>query len=235
VLPFGPNAYEMWYRFLNSGFRISPGAGTDVFTNWRGINNIPGGARQYVEVNGPMNWARWIERYREGRAFVTNAPLLRFDVNGNPMGSVIKAAQGQPYTARVTAEVTAKVPLTTLELIQNGRVVDTVSLANTMTGRIDKEVPIDRSSWLAVRATGPPAKGIPGGIPRAHSAPIYVHVGGEPVVIREDVELMIRWINRLWGYLEERDNMGTAANKTRARAMFDQGLAHYRAKLTAAR
>jgi TolB protein len=235
VLPFGPNAYEMWYRFLNSGFRISPGAGTDVFTNWRGINNIPGGARQYVEVNGPMNWARWIERYREGRAFVTNAPLLRFDVNGNTMGSVIKAAQGQPYTARVTAEVTAKVPLTTLELIQNGRVVDTVSLANTMTGRIDKEVPIDRSSWLAVRATGPPAKGIPGGIPRAHSAPIYVHVGGEPVVIREDVELMIRWINRLWGYLEERDNMGTAANKTRARAMFDQGLAHYRAKLTAAR
>ena len=33
ILPAGERAYELWYRFLNCGFRISPGAGTDVFTN----------------------------------------------------------------------------------------------------------------------------------------------------------------------------------------------------------
>ena len=41
ILPFGPPAYELWYRLLNSGFNIVPGAGTDVFTNWRGINRFP--------------------------------------------------------------------------------------------------------------------------------------------------------------------------------------------------
>ena len=42
VLPAGGSAYELWYRLLNSGFKISAGAGTDAFTNWRGINRIPG-------------------------------------------------------------------------------------------------------------------------------------------------------------------------------------------------
>jgi len=50
ILPFGDTAFELWYRLLNCGFKIAPGAGTDVFTNWCGINQIPGGAREYVEV-----------------------------------------------------------------------------------------------------------------------------------------------------------------------------------------
>jgi hypothetical protein len=35
----------------------------------------------------------------------------------------------------------------------------------------------------------------------------------------------------LWALLEERDNFGPGANRARARAMFDEGLKHYRAKL----
>ena len=53
----------------------------------------------------------------------------------------------------------------------------------------------------------------------------------KPVVVREDVELMIRWLNRLWASLEERNNFGPGNNRAQARAMLDRGLAHYRAKL----
>jgi hypothetical protein len=42
---------------------------------------------------------------------------------------------------------------------------------------------------------------------------------------------MIRWLGRLWAYLEERDNFGPGDNRGRARAMFDKGVAFYRAKL----
>ena len=28
ILPFGESAYELWYRLLNFGFRLAPGAGT---------------------------------------------------------------------------------------------------------------------------------------------------------------------------------------------------------------
>ncbi|MBS1828626.1 MAG: CehA/McbA family metallohydrolase [Acidobacteria bacterium] len=228
ILPYGPRAYEMWYRLLNAGFRIAPGAGTDVFTNWRGINSVPGGARQYVELSGPMEWNRWLARYKEGRAFVTNAPLLKFEVNGKPMGSVIDVAKGQPYTARITAEVSSRVPVDLLEVVQNGQVI-----ASTAGTRIEKEVQVEASSWLAVRVSGPAARGVPYAIPRAHSAPVYVQVGGQPVLVREDVELMLRWTDRLWRLLEERNNFGGAANRAAARAMFDRGLAHYKAKLAA--
>ncbi|MGH9661795.1 MAG: CehA/McbA family metallohydrolase [Bryobacteraceae bacterium] len=232
LLPFAPAAYELWYRLLNCGFRLSPGAGTDVFTNWRGINRIPGLSRQYVHLNGEFRWDRWIERYRQGRAFVTNGPLLTFEVNGQPMGSVIPAPAGQSYRARITAEVQSRVPIEDIEIVQNGQAIETRKIpAGSNDYRVEKEVMVDRSSWFAVRVAGPSTRGLPTEMARAHSAPVYVHVGGRPVIVREDVELMIRWLNRLWASLEERNNFGPGNNRARAQEMFSRGLAHYRAKL----
>src|SRR5258706_7642768 len=148
ILPYGPAAYELWYRLLNSGFRIAPGGGTDVFTNWRGINRIPGGARQYVDVGSEFSWSRWIDRYREGRAFVTNGPLLTFTANGQPAGSILRENR-----VRLSAEVTTRVPVDTLELIQNGVVIESVSGP-----RVEKEVTLDHSAWFAVRVSGKPAR-----------------------------------------------------------------------------
>ncbi len=221
ILPFGPAAYELWYRLLNAGFRIAPGGGTDVFTNWRGINRIPGGARQYVEVGSQFTWDRWIERYRAGRAFVTNGPLLTFTANGQPPGSVL----GENHV-RLAAEVTARVPIEAIEFIQNG-----VVIASGGGPRLEREVTLDRSAWFAVRVTGKPSRGYGNELPRAHSAPVYVHLGGKPVIVREDVELMIRWLGRLWANLEERNHFGPDPNRANARKMYDQAVAHYVAKL----
>ncbi|MBI3695055.1 MAG: CehA/McbA family metallohydrolase, partial [Acidobacteria bacterium] len=220
ILPFGEAAYELWYRFLNAGFKIAAGAGTDVFTNWRGINNIPGGAREYVDVGSTMTWDRWIARYREGRNFVTNGPLLSFTVNGEPLGTEIKVPAGQAYRARLVADVTARSPLDLVEIIQNGKVIESNQLSgearDVREARLEKEVSVESSCWFAVRVRGQPARGIPsGGIPRAHSSAIYVTVGGRPALVHEDVELMIRWIDRLQNLLEERNTkrLGLTSNR----------------------
>jgi TolB protein len=235
VLPFGDAAYEMWYRFLNCGFKIQPGAGTDVFTNWRGINNIPGGSRQYVEVGSAMSWDRWLSRYREGRVFVTNAPLINFSLNGQPQGSEIRVPEGQPWSGRLVAEFTSQAPLRAAEIIRNGEVIGRREAeGDGRSIRIEQEVKADRSSWFAVRAVGNPTRGVTGGVPRAHSNAIFVRSGDRPVLLREDLELMIRWMDRLWLYLEERSNFGSNDNRARARKMFDQAAAHYRQKLTLA-
>jgi hypothetical protein len=185
-----------------------------------------------VHLNGEFRWDRWIERYREGRAFVTNGPLLTFDVNGQPMGSVISAPAGGPYRARISAEVQSRMPLEEIEIIRNGEVIESRKVTGgSDNSRIEKEVMVDRSSWFAVRVAGPPSRGLSSAPARAHSAAVYVHVGGRPVIVREDVELMIRWLNRFWASLEERNNFGSANNRALARAMLDRGLAHYRAKL----
>jgi TolB protein len=230
ILPFGEPAYDLWYRFLNCGVRISAGAGTDVFTNWRGINNIPGGARQYVEVGEAVTWQRWIDRFRQGRNFVTNGPLVEFTVNGQPPGSEIRVAAGEQHTARINARIVSRVPLNRVELIQNGRVIESSEVSGREP-RMEKAVPVDGSCWFALRVTGPPARGINGGIPRAHTGAVFVNVGGNRVVVKEDVELMLRWIDRLWGLLEERNNFGPGKNRETARVMLDKARAYYRARL----
>jgi TolB protein len=233
ILPFGPSATQLWYRLLNCGFKIAPGAGTDVFTNWRGINNVPGGAREYVDVGAEMSWSRWVERYRAGRNFVTNGPLVTFDVNGQAPGSEIKVPAGERYRARLHAEVIARSPLARVDLVANGVVLETRSaeLGKT-TMRVEHEAMVDRSTWFAVQVYGAPARGVPsGGTPRAHSGAVYVRVGDRPVLAAPDLELMLRWIERLWAYLEERNNFGPGANRERARKMFEAAREHYRAKL----
>jgi dipeptidyl aminopeptidase/acylaminoacyl peptidase len=229
ILPFGPAAYELWYRLLNAGFRIQPGAGTDVFTNWRGINRIPGAARQYVQVGSVFTWDKWIERYRAGNVFVTNGPLLTFQANGQPMGAVLKHS-GTSLAVKLEATMQSQAPLDTVEFLANGRVIASVPYKE----RVEHEVTVDRSTWFAVRVTGGRARGYALDVPRAHSAPVYVEFGSKPVLVKEDVQLMIAWLDRVWAYLEERDNFGSAANRTKARALFDQGIAHYRAKLAQA-
>lgn len=235
ILPFAEAATQLWYRLLNSGFKVAPGAGTDVFTNWRGINSIPGGARAYVDVGPAMNWSRWVARYREGRNFVTNGPLLTFEVDGQPMGAEIRVPAGQPHRARLVTEVTARSPLQRVEFIRNGEIIESREVeSHAGPFRMEKEVAIDSSCWLAARAFGRPARGVVGGLPRAHSGPVYIHVGGRPALVKDDLELMLRWVDRLWLYLEERNNFGPGDNRERARRMFAQAREHYRAKLAQA-
>ncbi len=232
VLPSGGTAYDLWYAFLNCGFKIAPGAGTDTFTNRRGIYQIPGGVREYVEVGSAMNWDRWIERLGRGRNFVTNGPLLTFTVNGVPIGTEIRVASGQVYRARLEAEVMSRVPLRSVEFIQNGKVIATRELPpGTRSVRMEQEVPVESSCWFAVRVSGPEARGVFGRFPMAHSGAIYVSVDGKPALLKPDLELMIRWIDRLWALLEERNNFGPGDNRERARTMIEQARHHFEVKL----
>jgi hypothetical protein len=95
---------------------------------------------------------------------------------------------------------------------------------------------VSNSSWFAARAWGRPVRGaIDGQTPKAHTGVVYVNVGGQPTLIREDIDLMIRWVDRLWAYLVERDNFGPNDNQARAKQMIDQARAHYVEKLARSR
>ncbi len=230
VLPYADAAYQLWYTLLNCGFRVAAGAGTDAFTNWRGINRIPGGSRQYVHVGGAMSWERWIDRYREGRSFATTGPLLTFEVNGSGVGEEIRFAPGSTYRATLRADVMSRTPIERVEFIHNGLVVESADADGADRYRLEKEVQVSDSSWFAARVYGP---GAPGLTTRAlaHSSAVYVTAGSKPVLVREDLELAVRWVDRLWGYLVERDNFGSQDNREAARNMIDRARRHYQDKL----
>ena len=230
LLPYGDSAYRLWYTLLNCGFRIAAGAGTDAFTNWRGINRIPGGSRQYVHVGGAMSWERWIDRYKEGRSFATTGPLMTFEVNGSGVGQEIQFAPGTTYRATLRADIMSRTPIERVEFIQNGRVIESADAGGADRYRLEREVSVTESSWFAARVYGPGAEGLTTRA-MAHSSAVYLIAGSKPVLVREDLEIAVRWVDRLWAYLVERDNFGSPVFRESAREMIDQARKHYREKL----
>ncbi len=230
LLPYGDSAYRLWYTLLNCGIRIAAGAGTDAFTNWRGINRVPGGSRQYVHVGGKMSWKRWVERYREGRSFATTGPLMTFDVNGRGVGEEAKFASGGTYRATLRVDVMSRTPIERVEFLHNGRVIESADARFAQRFRLEKEVQVSESGWFAARVYGPGAPGLTTQA-LAHSSPVYLTEGDRPTLVREDLELAVRWIDRLWAYLVERDNFGSAENRQAAREMIDRARRHYQDKL----
>ena len=59
------------------------------------------------------------------------------------------------HTARINARIVSRVPLNRVELIQNGRVIESSEVSGRES-RMEKAVPVDGSCWFALRVTGAP-------------------------------------------------------------------------------
>jgi hypothetical protein len=143
---------RVWYRLLNCGLRLPASAGTDCFLN-RIRSALPGGDRVYVKIDGPLTYAAWIEGLRAGRSFVSNGPMLEFTVNGKLAGETITLAQtGEVH---VTGKATSQFPMERAELIQNGGVAASLTIADDkLSATIDQRIKFARSGWLALRVQG---------------------------------------------------------------------------------
>ena len=187
VLQGGRLNTDIWYTFLNLGFRVLPVAGADF--PYFGPT-LPGVERTYVELDGPFSADAWFRAFRAGRAYVTNGPFLELSVNGRRMGDELRVARGTPLTIEATARLNPEFDrLDRLELVVLGDVAaaetadatDAVALSHRMTAA--------NSMWIAVRAWG--GRQEPRDMTVAHSAPIYVVVDEEPTWKREAVPELI--------------------------------------------
>jgi dipeptidyl aminopeptidase/acylaminoacyl peptidase len=201
----------VWYRLLNCGFRLPPSAGTDCFLN-RIFSQLPGGDRVYVHIPGGLSYAGWIDGLRKGRSFVTNGPMLELTVDGQELGDIVRLAG--PRSVKVKAKAWSHFPLAKVELIVDGQVAATIPLAkDDRSAALDKEVMVPRSGWLVLRASGPGHPDSPQPALFAHSAPIYLEVGGIPVRSREDAEFFLAWIDELALRARTRDRVPDAEQR----------------------
>jgi hypothetical protein len=166
---------DLYYRYLNLGFRIPPSAGTGT-----GVMPSPAGYdRVYAQIDGPFTLEKWYTAIREGRSFVTNGPML-FVTN--------KLATG---TASIDASAQSREPIDRMELIANGRIIATRAAplgARSMTARFTLDP--RRYSWCAVRCF----LRTPDNIRMAHSAPIYLPGKYDATA---DAEFFVAWLDQL--------------------------------------
>jgi hypothetical protein len=145
-------ALRVWYELLDMGFRIAPSAGTDFPC----IPSLPGRERVYVGVEGPVTRESFVAGYRAGRTFVTNGPVLELQAEGVDVGGVIRL--DGPGTVRVAGSVRydpERDHVRGLELVQGGSVVRVAEQAHAPgLVRLEADLPIAHSTWLALRASG---------------------------------------------------------------------------------
>lgn len=165
ICEFGGLGTELYYEFLNLGFRLTAVGGSDAPYGASGGTSV-GDSRVYVYTGRPFDPDEWFEALRRGRTFVTAGPMLDFTVNGHPPGARIEARQGEMLRIRASARVGQPfVPLGMLEVVANGEVVRRAAPEDGAAS-LELELPADTGMWIAARAAA------------AHTTPVYVTVAG---------------------------------------------------------
>ena len=219
---------KIYYRMLNSGFRIPATGGTDNFSNvWRDPSG--GTARTYARIDGPFTFSSWIDAIRAGRTFATNGPLLFVEVNGREPGSEIRLAASDPTTVNVHAELISLAPIDRLEILVNGAVQHTSKPEGERTHmEIDVTVDVPRGGWVATRVVGPSNRYVGDNYAFAQTTPVYVVRDGAEFTSAEDAEFLIGVIDAVWRRVEARDEWRTDADKQFYQAAVEEAKSAYR-------
>jgi hypothetical protein len=193
------NTAEVWYRLLNSGFRIPAGAGTDAMTNYASLRGPVGLNRVYVRAGAaPLTHAKFLAALKAGKTFATNGPLLELSVNGRDIGSDIRVGNG---TTKLTVKgrMRSIVAVDRVEIVMNGRVVDSLPLsADHKSASGTRTLTVNNSSWITLRAWSAHSQApILDIYPFATTSPVYITVGGRPQRSWRDIQSFIAWTSRL--------------------------------------
>ena len=182
--------FENYYALLNCGFKMQPTGGTAS-----GVHPVPlGFGRVYVQVGDELDYQQWIQGLRAGRSFVTTGPMLTATANGKPHGSIF--SDFKPGEVRIAVSAESVHPLKSIEVIVNGKVSKTLKPENATSSRgafvsaVDTIVPIERTSWIALRCF----EDRPDERPRfAHTAPFHFEVADRPLIpLKQEVEYLIQ-------------------------------------------
>ncbi|HVN82685.1 MAG TPA: alpha/beta fold hydrolase [Terriglobia bacterium] len=178
---------EVYYRFLNCGFRIpvSAGSASGVKASPLGYNRV------YVLLDEPFTYDHWFRALKAGRSFGTNGPMLFLKVNGEEVGGFVKLSA--PSRLRIHAEASSEGKLDRMEILSEGRVIQTITTLDPQ-GRLvaDFESAVSRSGWVAARCFEPVGQTIR----FAHTSPIYVEMKNSSPIVPQDAQYFIHWIDR---------------------------------------
>ena len=234
---------NLWYRLLNCGMKIAPVAGTDCYLNSSGgpvgwWSGPMGGERNYVKPDGDFTYGNWVEALRNGRSFVTSGPMIFLTVDGRPAGNEIRLDKGGKAHVHVQAEVLSNVPVHSLDIIVNGKIVETViSSQGEKQMSFDGYIVLDESSWIAGRCRGGEDRFVykslddKDGSHFAHTNPVYCYLGGKAIRSAEDALYFIDWIDGMIDELEKRDNFENKSQKERVFRLFREARQKYEAML----
>jgi hypothetical protein len=209
-------AMEVYYHFLNAGFRLPASAGSAS-----GVKAAPlGYCRVYARLDEPFSYDAWFRALKAGRSFATNGPLLFLTVDGQQPGAAVKAKAGKPLRVRV--EVLSLRPLERVEVVYRGRVVHAIRDVEPSGAGPEFEFTPETDGWLAARAFERPGRTIR----FAHTSPLYID-RGIPASAAADARFFLDWIDREVGLYRTSKAFRSEADRAAMLDMFAGARAVY--------
>jgi hypothetical protein len=219
---------DLYYQYLNAGFQLPIGAGTDKMGD-----DIPVGSnRLYARPVGQPNYEGWLAALKAGNGFVTNGPILTFDVDGHISGDVVKFTSGRKVKARATAR--SILPFRSLEIVVNGEAAAFKNMPDRnqpgpdglYTLELEGTFDLDRSKWLAARVAESPASPnriLPRGLTVfAHTNPVYFLRDGTKVREQSSVRYLQKYLKGTIHWLNTGARFRHSAEKDEALRLADQ-------------
>jgi hypothetical protein len=216
---------DLYYQYLNAGIRLPIGAGTDKMSE-----GIPVGSnRLYARyTDAPPSYDAWLAGLKAGNGFVTNGPMLTFEVDGHTAGDVVKFDGSKRVKARATAQ--SILPFASLEIVVNGETAPIQENDKQVGGVYQMEVEttldLQRSSWVAARVAEEPGmhqRILPRGLTVfAHTNPLYYLRGGAKVREAGSIAYLQKYVKAATHWLNTGARFATPAEKEEALRLADQ-------------
>ena len=165
-----PEEYTIWYHLLNCGINLPASTGSDWY--------ICSNNRVYVQTKGSFSYEAWLNGLQAGRTFITNGPALFIRVNDSQPGDTIVGKPGHQLEVELSWQ--SHHPIQTIELIFNGRPIDTRSLPQgSKEGQWRVPFKPQEDGWLAARVSSIHRDSFYQPI-FAHTSPIWLQVDNPP-------------------------------------------------------
>ena len=208
--PWWRNMYNHleYYRYLNGGYRLPLVGGTDKMSS-----DVPVGLYRtyvYIPPEQDFTYETWRANLAAGRTFMSGGPIISLSVDGHAIGDMVRLS-GNGGTVEVEAWAESIFPIHTLQIVQQGRVVEA---SEDRTGarrlQLKARIKVDGHTWLAARVSGPGytnpilhhdawRRGV-----MAHTSPVYVACGDDwRLFDQETAQYMLTLIDGSLTYIRE--------------------------------
>jgi len=170
LLQFGMLNRLDYADYLNLGFRLTAAAGSD--TPW---GSTLGEVRTYVYTGKKFDLDDWFRNFKAGHTFVSNGPVLEFNVDGRLPGAELTrpAGAGLKISARALGHPGVGLPRVLRVEGPDGDVKEVQSKGVETDLTLEFEHRVESSQWLM-------ASVICDNNAVAHTTPVYVMVGDHP-------------------------------------------------------
>lgn len=229
-------SYEhSFYRYLDCGLKVPFSTGTDWF--------IYDFARVYVPATERPTPEEWLAQLAAGRSYITNGPLLEFNVEGLGIGADV--ALNQPGQVSVRGSAIGRVDFGRLELVRNGEVIltgTTRPAGGAYLAGVEIDLDVTEPCWLALRTPPPSVPDNPAYAAKtplneygrelfAHTSATFVDVGGKRRFDRAAAQSLLEEMQRSREFIAGRGVFADEAEKRAVVVVYEVGIADLRARL----